>query len=99
MDNNPETYYRFFTAIGLGGLGGFCKNLMELGDREKLKKRALLISTIIGAVCGVISFFAGDYYKLPFALVGLISIVAGLMGREFINKVTKKVSEKIEKNE
>jgi len=95
---DPESY-RIITAIWLGSLGGFCKNLMELSDREKLKKRALLISTLTGSVCGVIAYYAGHYYESSFALVGLFSIVGGLMGREFINKITKKVGDKIDTNE
>ena len=91
--------YRLLTAVGLGSIGGFCKNLMELGEREKLKVSALFISTLVGAVCGLIAFLAGDYYKLSFALVGLIAIVGGLMGKQFINQVTEKASEKIDSNE
>jgi len=91
--------YRAMTSVFLGGLGGFCKNLMELSEKEDLKKRALIISSFVGAVCGIIAYYAGEYYKVPFALIGLFSVVGGLMGREFINKVIKKVGDKIDKNE
>lgn len=88
--------YKIAAIISLGSLGSICKYFMDLGPDNEVKARDFLSAILVGLVCGIISYLISDIYNLNASWAGLIGIVSGLMGHQFIKKIVDKVGKKID---